>query len=158
MKAELAQKLIGMISSLKRNKKAIQTHLTPILPPQLKQYKDALLLSPLPTPFICIWLSVPLAPGLRKPGRTKAASGGEGVKETPSASALGGSPWCQEPPTCQALPSLGRESQQLLMSLSPPRCWVIFFQLMGTQSSENPNITSGSDRPFPEAVYLKDHV
>lgn len=92
MKAELAQKLIGMISSLKRNKKAIQTHLTPILPPQLKQYKDALLLSPLPTPFICIWLSVPLAPGLRKPGRTKAASGGEGVKETPSASALGGSP------------------------------------------------------------------
>lgn len=53
--------------------------------------------SPLSPPFIYIWLSVPPVPGLRKPGQTKAAPGGEGGEETPSASALGGSPGSREP-------------------------------------------------------------
>lgn len=39
-------------------------------------------------------------------------------------------------PARPCLPSPDREPQQLLMSLSPPRCWVFFFQLMGTRPSE----------------------
>lgn len=59
--------------------------------------------SPLCPPFICIWLSVPPAPGLRKPGQTKAAPGGEGCKETPSTSSAGweGPPPSREPQTCE---------------------------------------------------------
>lgn len=55
------------------------------------------------------------------------------------------------------------EPQRLLMSLSPPRCWA-FFPFCFQAAERNRSLgkawalTSGSDRPFPEAVYLKDHV
>jgi len=63
-----------MISSLKRNKKASQTHLRPILPLQLKRGKDAVLLSLLPSIYMCLAFSASCA-WSEKAGANKGSPG-----------------------------------------------------------------------------------